>query len=109
MWLIQFIKSIFYGRSLGAARSGKWRTVRKRWLKQNPYCAVCGREKRVVPHHKKPFHLFPEKELDWDNLITLCERRKVLNCHLIFGHLGAFRKYNSNIEEDVELWKSRLQ
>lgn len=81
-------------------RSGQWRTVEKHFLETNPVCALCGSKTRLNVHHKKPFHVFPEFELDLNNLITLCMSRK--ECHLIVGHLNSFKKYNPNIDEDIK-------
>jgi 5-methylcytosine-specific restriction endonuclease McrA len=51
-------------------------------------------------HHKKPFHLFPQLELEPTNLITLCmESGK--DCHIKLGHGDNFKAYNPNVEEDV--------
>jgi predicted HNH restriction endonuclease len=43
-------------------------------------------------HHVKPFHLFPQLELDPANLMTLCEDGG--NCHFMVGHLKDWRRYN---------------
>lgn len=81
------------------ARSGKWPTVEKHFLGANPTCAACGTKIRLNIHHVKPFHDFPQLELDPTNLITLCMSRK--ECHLLIGHGGAFSRYNPNVEEDA--------
>lgn len=48
----------------------------------------------------KPFHLFPELELDDSNLITLCEKSGH-DCHFIFGHFHDWTLYNPNVIADV--------
>ena len=53
-------------------------------------------------HHKKPFHLFPELELESTNLITLCMDGDK-DCHIKLGHGGSFKAYNPNVEEDVKV------
>src|SRR3990167_10683006 len=60
-------------KTLGSARSPQWSKVRKEWLRKHPFCAVCGKLKNVVPHHKHPFHIYPELELSELNLVSLCE------------------------------------
>ncbi len=80
-------------------RSGKWAALSKRFLKGKA-CAVCGRKKELVAHHKKPFHLFPELELDESNLIPMCEG-DVVNCHLSVGHLFSFMSYNPAVATDA--------
>jgi len=70
---------------ISAKRSPKWPAVRKNHLKANPTCAACGSVKDLEVHHIKPFHLFPELELDPGNLITVCESMFVEH-HLKKGH-----------------------
>jgi len=79
-------------------RSSKWAEVEHTYKANNPTCACCGSVKRLQIHHKKPFHLHPELELDYGNLITLCMD---LDCHLIIGHLDNFKNFNPNVAEDA--------
>jgi len=87
-------------------RSSGWRRVRNEHLLKFPNCAICGGTKNCVPHHIVPFHVDPSRELDPDNLITLCEGS--FNCHLFFGHLKNWTRNNSNIVEDAKFWCDRL-
>jgi len=58
---------------------------------------LCGGTKAVEVHHLIPFSIAPDLELDPHNLITLCERKKYgINCHLLVGHLGNYRRFNSS-------------
>ena len=81
-------------------RSHRWETVRNRHLKDNAICAACGATDHLQVHHIRPFHLFPELELEPSNLITLCEKgiidedKQNDNHHLELGHGGDFRKNN---------------
>lgn len=81
----------------GVPRSPQWPKVRNDFIKKNPKCAVCGGTKDLNVHHKKPYHLHPELELDETNLITLCNYSVH---HLWFGHLGNFQSYNVDVETD---------
>lgn len=94
--------------SLTKQRSPKWKTVRKNFLQKNQECAICGKTENLVPHHKLPFHMFPDKELDEENLVTLCENHPV-NCHYLFGHLMNWQTYNPNIDDDVKIWSEKLK
>lgn len=94
--------------SLQKQRSSKWKTVRKNFLQKNQECAICGKTENLVPHHKLPFHMFPDKELDEDNLVTLCENHPV-NCHYLFGHLMNWQNFNPDIDEDVKYWSQKLK
>lgn len=92
----------------GMQRSGKWPLVRRKFL-AGKRCAVCGGKKNLQAHHIRPFHMFPELELDPKNLLPLCEGNLVMNCHLIFGHFGNFaRKFNINIKRIAAQWLPKI-
>jgi 5-methylcytosine-specific restriction endonuclease McrA len=93
----------------GKKRSGKWPTVRRKHLAMNPTCAICGGNKKLEVHHMRPFHLHPDLELDPKNLITLCENQNDgVNCHLLFGHLGSYRSFNVNVQQDAASWAKKI-
>lgn len=96
-----------HGRKSRAARSPKWAALSKRFLK-GKCCSVCGRSENVVAHHKLPFHLHPELELDETNLIPLCEGRTV-NCHLAVGHLFNFCSYNPTVDSDAATMREKVR
>lgn len=91
----------------GKERSGHWPAVRKAHLKLFPVCQVCSGKKNLQVHHKRPFHLHPELELDPKNLITLCEHGT--DCHIVFGHAGDFKGYNPNVEADAAAWAAKFR
>ena len=92
------------GEAVGLMAEGK-----KRLVADHPNCAVCGGNKKVEVHHKHPFHVHPELELEPSNFITLCENDKDgVNCHLLFGHLGNFKSVNLSVEADAENWKNKI-
>jgi hypothetical protein len=111
IFMIERITDTLQGKApLSAKRSPKWSSVRKEFLKSNPVCACCGGVKKLQVHHIKPFHTHPELELDTDNLITLCRRKKYgIDCHLLVGHLGWFKNINNHVIEDSQLWNQRLK
>jgi hypothetical protein len=94
---------------LGAKRSSSWPKVRAKFLKSNPSCAVCGSTKKLEVHHITPFHIDPSLELEESNLITLCESKKAVNCHLFFGHLCDYKSYNKSVKDDAFEWHLKLQ
>lgn len=57
-----------------------WQKLRKRKMKSDSLCEECLKIKRYVNadliHHIKPVELYPELELVWDNLQSLCN-----SCH----------------------------
>lgn len=92
----------------GVKRSDRWPEVRSEHLKMEPICQCCGGKNKLQVHHKKPFHLNPELELNPNNLITLCEDGSH-NCHILFGHLRNFKSYNPNVVEDVKTWVDKVK
>ncbi len=92
----------------GTKRSDKWPEIRNAFIKSHPECACCGSKNKLQAHHKMPFHLHPDRELDVTNLITLCEDG-THNCHILFGHLRNFKSYNPNVEQDVATWVDKVK
>lgn len=107
-----FFKKIFNKdyRLFGSLRSPEWSRVRNAFIAKNLQCAVCGKtDKKVLAvHHKKPFHLFPHLELEPSNLVTLCESAG-MHCHITYGHLGNFKSYNKDVEEDIKIWHEKVK
>lgn len=108
--MIKKIKDVIQGKApLAKARSAEWPKVRKNHLQKYPYCSACGGTVKLEVHHIKPFHTNPELELNSDNLITLCESKSFgVVCHLLFGHLGSYKKINPEAKEDVVIWNNKL-
>jgi len=105
--LYKAIKEAVKGKPL-KLRSPRWDDVRKIHLKSFPACAACGSETNLQVHHIKPFHLYPELELDEENLITLCET-KAHKCHFKIGHLNNWRRENPNVAEDAVEYSTKNQ
>jgi hypothetical protein len=82
-----------------AKRSDKWPALERRFRAEHPTCAACGGSDRLNVHHVKPYHDFPELELDPNNLITMCMGEK--ECHLKIAHCGNFKLYNPNVRADA--------
>ena len=99
------VNPIERARLQGAIRSTKWPKFKKEFAKTHPaVCAVCGGKKGINLHHLKPFHVFPELELDPDNVILLCNEKRH---HIEVGHLGDFQSINPTGRADIELWKKK--
>ena len=99
---LRVIADVLKGKPL-KARSSEWHKVEKEHLAQESVCQWCGAAEKLQVHHIKPFHLYPKKELDPDNLITLCEEGPGCNHHLDHGHNGNFRDFNMGIREECKL------
>lgn len=82
-------------------RSSAWPRVRAQHLRHEPVCQACGRSKDVEVHHVIPVSVDPTKELDLNNLITLCASP----CHFTFGHLLSYHCYNESVRDDVRLFR----
>jgi 5-methylcytosine-specific restriction protein A len=87
-----------------AIRSPKWSSVRKQHLKDNPFCAACGRYAKLEVHHIEPVHVNPSRELDPSNLVTLCDNP----CHIIFGHLMNYKSWNINVISDCQNYLHKI-
>ena len=88
-----------------SGRSWSWTKVRNEHLKNNPSCAACGRDKKLEVHHIKPYHKYPELELDPTNLITLCDDP----CHLVFGHLMNYKSWNEDVVSDCNEYNNKVK
>lgn len=92
------------------ARSGKWPAVQKAHLEKEPACAFCGHTHNLQVHHVEDFHEHPELELDPNNLITLCgPAPDSHNCHLLFGHLGDYKRINPNVRKDALRYRAEVE
>lgn len=93
---------VVYGASASdsSKRSSRWPTVRKHFADAHPTCCICGKPTEQI-HHRKPFSLFPELELEPSNLIPFCER-----CHLVFGHCFNYQNYNADVDKHIEMMRS---
>jgi hypothetical protein len=86
-------------------RNRSWEETRREFVRQHPQCEVCGRPAtgEINVHHIIPFDIAvscgrPDLELDFRNLITLCEG--VSNHHLVVGHLSDWQSYNRHVRGD---------
>lgn len=100
--------NIAEAKTILSARSSKWRTIRNNFLQKNPCCKVCGSTENLIAHHIIPVHIDKSKELDENNLMTLCQN-KTLNCHFIFGHLLNWTKSNPDVIKDSKIWNDKLK
>lgn len=82
--------------SIYIQRSSQWPKVRKKHLSSQPCCMACGSCKKPEVHHIVPVHVDPSKELDPDNLITLCDKY----CHFAIGHLMSYHSWNTEVIQD---------
>ena len=88
-------------------RASEWHKVRNDFVKINDSCSGCGTKKMLQVHHKIPVSVDPTKELDEDNLITLCSGPA--NCHLVLGHLLSYSCYNPNVVEDCQRYLNKVK
>lgn len=89
-------------------RSSLWPAARRRHLAEHPECVACGSRARIEVHHVRPFHLYPDMELDPDNLISLCENEGH-NCHLIWGHLLLWAAWNPTVRRDAAAYRAAVE
>lgn len=65
------------GTSAARGYDGTWRKLRQVFIRQNPLCAMCMQQGRIVPA-KEVDHIRPHRgdnalRMDWDNLQALCK------------------------------------
>lgn len=85
-------------------RSPKWRSVRAKFLESHSECAACGTKEGLEVHHVEPYHEHPSKELDLDNLITVCR-----DCHFMFGHLRDWTSWNADVRQDAAAFRLKRE
>lgn len=85
-------------------RSSKWSLLRRQHLIKQPNCQACGSSKNLHVHHIEPVHVNPDRELDPENLITLCSKY----CHLSIGHLMDYKSWNNNVKEDAMVYYNKV-
>jgi len=103
----EFINSYFVKKFsiFAQKRSYLWKKVRQKHLDNNPCCAACGSCTKLEVHHIIPVSVDPSKELDENNLITLCDKY----CHFVFGHLMNWKSYNSNVLLDTSVFLNKVK
>lgn len=79
-------------------RDHRWPAASKAFL-IGKVCAGCGRQDSLATHHVKPFHLFPDLEMEPANWIPLCE--SPLACHFALGHLGNWSEWCPEVREEA--------
>jgi hypothetical protein len=85
------------------SRSSGWAKLRSQHISKNPFCAACGRSDRFGVHRIESVHLNPNRELDPENLITLCSSP----CYIVFGHFMDYKSWNINVIKDCEVYYSK--
>ena len=90
--------------SLLSTRSSKWKTVRNNHLNKQTHCQACGTHKNLQVHHIIPVSIDKTKELDYNNLITLCK-----TCHFVFGHFMDWNSWNIDVITDCEVYLNKVK
>ena len=77
----------------------KWKALREAKLKDTPNCEICG-EKATEVHHKVPHQGNLDLFLDWDNLMSICNK-----CH----RLQTIKETHSRSRETYERQKKERE
>ena len=86
---------------LGPRDTAAYKRAMAAYLAVHPVCQFCGKPGgKVEVHHVIPVSVDPTKAADVTNMVTL--HRKP-DCHMVVGHLGNFRDYNSNVARVCEV------
>lgn len=94
-----YIGGLKYVAELGLPRDPHWHRDSRLWLR-GKVCAATGWSVQLQVHHKRPFHLFPELEMDPDNWIALTEC-PAFEAHFEIGHFRNWKKWNPNVDADA--------
>jgi 5-methylcytosine-specific restriction endonuclease McrA len=108
-WLLDLVAVLVASLS---GRSGLWPATARLVLERDGRrCRSCGKPAsvvRIVAHHIDPVHHAPEKELDPDNALALCDPIlwRTAGCHLNVGHKDGvgrrgWRYWNPNVVKDA--------
>ena len=84
-------------------RSVHWESTEREFRAVNKLCP-CGSDDDLNVHHIFPFHLYPQFELEWWNLITLCRKH-----HYEFGHNEDWKAFNPFVVDDMKAQALRIQ
>lgn len=90
--------------AFGGERDPRWREVRAEHILKEPVCQACGKDIKLDVHHIVPVAIDKSRELDPENLITLCNQP----CHLVFGHFMSYYCYNSDVREMTKIYRQSL-
>lgn len=82
----------------GKPRSSQWEPLSKELKKRWPICCFTGMPTTVI-HHIRPWHLFPELELDENNLAPVADW-----AHLYVAHVGNYSHY---LDPDKFWWQAK--
>jgi hypothetical protein len=90
-------------------RNAAWERESHKHVKAHPRCEVCGEKLKIVNgrcnlevHHRFPYHLYPEREMDPRYWHVLC--RAPHDCHRLWGHFGDFKLFNPLLKECIAIW-----
>lgn len=96
--------------ALLSGRDPRWPALRRAHLAKYPGCAACGNTRSVAVHHVVPVSAEPSRELDPDNLLTLCtDGPGGMNCHLVIGHGGDWSQWNELARHDAEWFANMIR
>ena len=89
----------------GGQRDARWREVRAAHIEKEPVCQACGRATKLDVHHIIPVAFDKTRELDPENLITLCSQP----CHFVFGHFMSYYCYNKDVRKIVAAYRAAYE
>ena len=103
--IINYVYCLLGYKNVYIQRSSQWPKIRKEHLNSQPCCAACGSCEKPEVHHIVPYHIDPSKELDPNNLITLCDKY----CHFAIGHLMSYHSWNPQVIEDARVYNIKVK
>ena len=95
--------SLLFGDSL-QGRSPRWREVRDQHVANCPRCVVCGTTDATEVHHVFPYQFYPERELEPNNLRTVCRDH-----HYLVGHCLNWKAWNPAFDSDARYIREMIE
>ncbi len=97
-WILSWFGYHHYPLFGGVPRSPKFAKLAKEFIKEKGgKCEATGVSFDLEVHHIKPYHLYPELELEKSNLIVLTHW-----IHFFLAHLGRWASWNEKIVEHAK-------
>ena len=101
MQMLSRVVTWLYGKPKDAQRSSHWRAMRQAHMLLEPICQWCHGKLMLEVHHIIPFAQDPTRELDPENMITMCELPGLM-CHLYQGHKGNWHLWDPRIRKKCQ-------
>lgn len=88
----------------GKPRSPQWPKKEKEYKAAHPQCTCCGSKANLQVHHKVPYHVKPELELEDSNLMAACRY-----CHFVVCHENNWSNVVTDVDKQAKFHRDRVE